>query len=115
MRPKSHAYAIRGCRHILLVTMPLSRPVAGSPCIENIACDSDNFPENSRGKKTKCDRIEVLTSRYPHSGTENDENQHALIFFFSFHCSGLDLSHPSPRSKLLADRGAAGMSLENMY
>ena len=50
-------------------------------CLGNIACDSDIFPKNSRRQKIKYDRIELFTPRYQHSGTLNDANQHALIFF----------------------------------
>jgi hypothetical protein len=73
--------------------MSLFRPVGGSLCIQVIACDADIFPENSRRQRIKYDRIELFTPRYQHSGTVNDANQHALIFFPS-QCSGLDLSHP---------------------
>ncbi len=79
--PNNHTHAVRGFRHILLATLSLSRPVGGSPCIENIACDSDIFPENSNRQKTKYHWIELFTSRYQHSGTVNDANRHGRHFF----------------------------------
>jgi hypothetical protein len=56
---KNYEHAIQGFRHILLAKMFLSRPVGGSPCFEDIACNSDTYPENSRRQNIKYDRIEL--------------------------------------------------------
>ena len=100
------------CHNVLI------SPVGGFPCIENIACESDIFPENSRRQKTKYDWIELFTPRYQHSGTVNDANQHALIFFSLLNAVAwiwVAKSCSDLWSKLLAGRETAGMSLENMY
>ncbi len=50
-------------------------PYFAFPCIENIACDTNISPENSRHQKIKYNWIELFTSWYQHSGAVNDANQ----------------------------------------
>ncbi len=63
MLQKTRAHAIRGgFRRIFLVTMSLPRLVGGSLRIQNIALDSNVFPESSRYQRFEYDRFEFLSS-----------------------------------------------------
>jgi hypothetical protein len=85
-RGESHAPEINYACHQRIpshisATVSSSRPVGGSPWIENIAYDSDIILENSRQQTIGCDRLGFPASWNQHNGTLNDANQHALILF----------------------------------
>jgi hypothetical protein len=66
-RGESHVPKINCACHQMIpshisATVSSSRPVGGSPRIENIAHDSDIVLENSRQQKIGCDRLELFTS-----------------------------------------------------
>jgi hypothetical protein len=60
MLPKNLTHAIRVFRHILIATMPVPLPVRGTLRIQNIALDSDIFPETSSHLKIGYHGIELL-------------------------------------------------------
>ena len=62
MLSKNRTHAIRSFLHIFPATMTLSRPVGGTPRIQNIACNFNISPENLGHQKFEYDRIELFVS-----------------------------------------------------